>query len=77
MSYTFQGHSKGNDKTPKHDVIKRHTEETCYCKDGSPGPKGPPGKQGEKGMEGPKGDTGSRGPRGYAGNQGPQGKIGN
>ena len=71
---------KSHDDTfEKHDVVKRQSEQNCQCKDGSPGPRGPPGNKGEIGMEskqGRKGDTGPPGPRGDAGDRGPQGRIG-
>ena len=49
-----------NDDSTQHDVIKRQSEQSCQCKNGNPGPIGPPGN---------KGDTGSPGPRGYTGAQ--------
>ena len=44
--------------------MKRQSGSECQCKDGTPGPIGPPG---EKGATGPRGDPGDRGPRGVIG----------
>ena len=59
-----------------HDVVKRQSEQSCQCKDGSPGPIGPPGNKGQMGVEGRKGDIGPPGPRGDTGYRGPRGTIG-
>ena len=54
----------------KHDVVKRQSDQNCQCKDGFPGPIGPPGDKGVKG------DTGPSGPRGDTGYRGQRGPIG-
>ena len=70
----MQWTNKGKDDTfNKHDVVKRQSQETCHCKDGSPGPQGPPGYKGETGN---KGDTGPAGPKGDTGQRGQRGQIG-
>ena len=51
-----------NDDSTQHDVVKRQSKQSCQCKNGIPGPVGPPGN---------KRDIGSPGPRGYTGAQGP------
>ena len=30
--------------------MKRQPQQNCQCKDGGPGPEGPPGNKGEKGL---------------------------
>ena len=53
-----------------HHDVKRQPGNDCQCKDGTPGPIGPPGKKGDQGtpgVSGPKGDPGDRGPRGLIG----------
>ena len=67
------------ENTPIHAVKKKQSEQNCQCKDGSPGPRGPPGNKGEIGIggkQGNKGDTGPPGPRGDEGDRGPRGRIG-
>jgi len=59
-----------------HDIAKRQSGDECQCKDGTPGPRGPPGQKGSIGKEGHKGDVGSPGPRGDTGDRGPRGVIG-
>ena len=59
--------------------MKRQSENNCRCKDGTPGPIGPPGKKGDQGtpgVSGPKGEHGNKGPRGDPGDRGPRGLIG-
>ena len=56
-----------------HDITKRQQEDECQCKNGTPGPRGPPGLIGK---EGHKGDVGLPGPRGDTGDRGPRGEIG-
>jgi len=60
---TIHLHSGKNDIT-HHDVVKRQSEQSCQCKNGNPGPIGPPGSKGGRGSPGPKGDTGAQGPQG-------------
>ena len=50
--------------------MKRQSGNDCHCKDGTPGPIGPPGEKGDQGIPGatgPRGDPGDRGPRGVIG----------
>jgi len=57
--------------------IKRQSGNDCQCKDGTPGPIGPPGKKGDQGTPGVSGPKGAIGPRGDSGDRGPRGLIGN
>jgi len=53
--------------TPLRNMIyieKRQPEQTYLCKDGSLGPRGPPGNKGEIGMEGKQGHKRDTGPSG-------------
>jgi len=57
-------------------ITKRQLQNGCGCKNGVPGPRGPPGLKGGIGKEGRKGDVGHPGPRGDFGDRGPRGLIG-
>ena len=51
---------------PLQDSVKRQSGSDCQCKDGTPGPIGPPGNKGDRGtpgVSGPRGDPGDRVPR--------------
>ena len=57
-------------------ITKRQSQNECECKNGAPGPRGPPGLKGGIGKEGRKGDVGPLGLRGDVGDRGPRGLIG-
>ncbi|XP_065914339.1 short-chain collagen C4-like isoform X3 [Dysidea avara] len=59
-----------------HHDVKRQSGNDCQCKDGTPGPIGPPGKKGDQGTPGVSGPKGDTGPRGDPGDRGPRGLIG-
>ena len=56
--------------------MKRQSGNDCQCKDGTPGPIGPPGEKGDQGTPGVLGPKGATGPRGDPGDRGPRGVIG-
>ena len=56
--------------------MKRQSGNDCKCKDGTPGPIGPPGEKGDQGTPGVSGPKGATGPRGDPGDRGPRGVIG-
>ena len=59
-----------------HHDVKRQSGNDCKCKDGTPGPIGPPGEKGDQGTPGVSGPKGATGPRGDPGDRGPRGVIG-
>jgi len=71
----FQSQTVVNFDDIHHDV-KRQSGNDCNCKDGTPGPIGPPGKKGDQGTPGVSGPKGAIGPRGDPGDRGPRGVIG-
>ena len=58
-------------------MVKRQWDQNCQCKDGSPGPRGPPGNKREMAMEGKQKHKGEMGMKGFKWDTGPPGTMRN